>query len=72
MDTHVEILAVVMERRRKLQEIKDLKQIKLVFKLLCSLNDGTSVAMSVMPERTVLYSGVSSEAFPYFQRCFSI
>lgn len=35
MDTHVEILAVVMERRRNLQEIQGLETVTLVFKL-CS------------------------------------
>ena len=35
MDTHVEILAVVMERRRNLQEIQGLETVTLVFQL-CS------------------------------------
>lgn len=65
VDTHVEMLAVVVERRRKLQEIKGLKTNK-------ATQRWCSVAVSVVPELTVLYSGVSSEGFPYFQRCFSI
>lgn len=35
MDSHVGILAVVMERRRNLQEIQGLETVTLVFKL-CS------------------------------------